>query len=222
MTHDAVFLFDVDETLLDNDRIKIDIEEFLAAEAGTDVAARYWEIYEGLRMELGYADFLGALQKYRVEHIDDAQLLSVALYMLNFPFAQRLFPHALDVIAHVQQWGPAVILSDGDVVFQPLKVQNAGLLAAADDTLIYIHKQQRLDQVERHWPAAHYVMFDDKLHILSDMKQHWGDRVTTVFVRQGHYAMDPAETTKYPPADLTVDRIDEVLNLGRAELLGGR
>lgn len=220
--HDVVFLFDVDETLLDNDRVKVDIEDFFARQAGAERTARYWEIYEGLRLELGYADFLGALQRYRLEHIEDAHLLRVALYMLNVPFADRLFPRALDVLRHVQQWGPAVIVSDGDVVFQPLKVQHSGLLETADDTLIYVHKERRLDLVEQRWPARHYVMFDDKLRIHTSLKQHWGSRVTTVLVRQGHYAMDPAEAIQHPPADLAVDAIEEVLQFALADLVPGR
>lgn len=213
LAHELVILFDVDNTLLDNDRVTGDLRRYLEREVGRERSDRYWSIFEGLRTELGYADYLGALQRYRVECPYDSHLLAVSTYLVNYPFANRLFPNSLDVIEHCQRWGPAVILSDGDVVFQPRKVERSGLFEAVEgNILIYIHKERELADVERRYPAEHYVMVDDKLRILAAMKQIWGARVTTVFPRQGHYALDPAETSKYPPADLTVERIGELLN----------
>ena len=211
--HGVVFLFDVDNTLLDNDRVTGDLRHYLEREVGRERSDRYWEIFEGLRAELGYADYLGALQRYRVECPYDSHLLAVSTYLVNYPFANRLFPNSLDVIEHCRQWGSVVILSDGDVVFQPRKVERSGLFeAVGGNILIYIHKELELADVERRYPAGHYVMVDDKLRILSAMKKIWGSRVTTVFLRQGHYALDPAETSKYSPADITVERIGDLLS----------
>jgi FMN phosphatase YigB (HAD superfamily) len=210
--HEVVFLFDVDNTLLDNDRVTEDLRRHLAREVGPGRAERYWAIFEGLRAELGYADYLGALQRYRVEYPYDTHLLTVSTYLVNYPFANRLFPDSLDVIEHCRRWGPVAILSDGDVVFQPRKVERSGLFEAVErNVLIYIHKELELADVERRLPAAHYVMVDDKLRILAALKRSWGARVTTVFPRQGHYALDPAETAKYPPADVTVGRVGDLL-----------
>ena len=210
--HEVVFLFDVDNTLLDNDRVTEDLRRHLVGEVGAGRAERYWAIFESLRAELGYADYLGALQRYRVECPYDSHLLAVSTYLINYPFANRLFPSSLDVIEHCRRWGPVAILSDGDVVFQPRKVERSGLFEAVErNVLIYIHKELELADVERRLPAEHYVMADDKLRILAALKRSWGGRVTTVFPRQGHYALDPAETAKYPPADLTVERIGDLL-----------
>lgn len=216
---DVVFLFDVDNTLLDNDRVTADLRRYLEREVGRERAERYWAIFESLRAELGYADYLGALQRYRVEHPYDSHLLAVSTYLVNYPFADRLFPNSLDVVAHCRRWGPVVILSDGDVVFQPCKIERSGLFeAVGGNILIYIHKELELDDVERRYPARHYVMVDDKLRILAAMRRSWGSKVTTVFPRQGHYALDPAETAQYPPADVTVERIGDLLDYDMADL----
>jgi FMN phosphatase YigB (HAD superfamily) len=209
----AVFLFDVDNTLLDNDRVTADLKRHLEREVGPERAARYWTIFEQLRTELGYADYLGALQRYRSEHPHDPRLLTVSHFLVNYPFANRLFPNALDVVEYVKQWGPAVILSDGDVVFQPRKVDRSGLFEAVDGrVLIYVHKERELDDVEARYPSEHYVVVDDKLRILTAIKKAWGLRVTTVFPRQGHYAHDPKILSSYPPADVSLERIGEFLN----------
>ena len=214
MRHEVVFLFDVDNTLLDNDRVSADLKRHLQNKVGTERQARYWSLFEQLREELGYADYLGALQRYRVENPRDPNLLTVSRFLLDYPFANRLFPNALDVVEHVKQWGPAVILSDGDVVFQPRKVDRAGLLEAVDgNALIYIHKELELDDVEQRYPAEHYVLMDDKLRILTAVKNAWRGRVTTVFPRQGHYALDPKVLCKYPPADVTIERIGDLLDI---------
>ena len=208
-----VFLFDVDNTLLDNDRVTADLRRHLEGEVGPARAKRYWAIFERLRTELGYADYLGALQRYRTEYPHDFRLLTVSRFLINYPFANRLFPNSLDVIEHVKQWGRAAILSDGDVVFQPHKVDGSGLFEAVDGrVLIYVHKEQELADVERHFPARHYVLVDDKVRILAAVKKIWGTRVTTVFVRQGHYALDAVAVAKYPAADVTVERIGDLLN----------
>lgn len=211
--HRVVFLLDVDNTLLDNDRIISDLRRHLEREVGHEQNERYWTIFEELRGELGYADYLGALQRYRIEHPYDTHLLTVSTYLVNYPFANRLFPNAIDVVEHCQQWGPVVILSDGDVVFQPRKVERSGLIEAVEkNALIYIHKELELADVERRYPAEHYVMVDDKVRILAAMKQAWGQRLTTVFPRQGHYAHDPVELAKYPSADISIERIGDLLN----------
>jgi FMN phosphatase YigB (HAD superfamily) len=222
MTHEVVFLLDVDNTLLDNDQVSADLKHHLEKSVGADRQARYWALFEQLRAELGYADYLGALQRYRVEHPRDPKLLAVSHFLLNYPFPKRLFPSALNVIRHLKQWGPAVILSDGDVVFQPHKVERSGLLQAVDgNALIYIHKELELDDVERLYPAHHYVLVDDKLRILTAVKQAWGARVTTVFPRQGHYARDPDTLARYPHPDRAIEQIGDLLAVDLPGLRGG-
>jgi len=216
----VVFLFDVDNTLLENDRVAADLQRHLASQVGAKGAQEYWRIFEQLRTELGYADYLGALQRYRNKHPRAQQLLCMSDFLIDYPFAERLFPDALKAIEHVQQWGPAVILSDGDVVFQPLKVTRSGLSDAVfGRVLIYVHKEQELDDVEQRYPAEHYVLVDDKLRILTSVKKLWGSRVTTIFVRQGHYATDPKILASYPPADVSIGRIGDLLQYSLPELL---
>lgn len=211
---DTVFLLDVDNTLLDNDAVIADLRRHLVEAFGPDCDQRYWEIFEQLRAELGYADYLGALQRYRVEHPRETHVLKISLFLLHYPFAGRVYPGAIDAIRALRARGRTVILSDGDVVFQPRKIERSGLWeAVAGEVLVYIHKEQMLDDVERRYPAARYVMVDDKLRILTSMKQVWGSRLTTVFVRQGHYAHDPEHLAGFPPADVSVDRIGELVNL---------
>jgi hypothetical protein len=218
--HDIVFLLDVDNTLLDNDGVASDLRNHLTQAFGADRQQRYWALFEELRQQLGYADYLGALQRYRVENPRDPQLLKVSSYLVDYPFADRLYPSALKVIDRLNGWGPTVILSDGDVVFQPRKVERSGLFEAVGcRVLIYIHKEQELVDVEQRYPARHYVLVDDKVRILSAVKAAWGKRVTTVFPRQGHYALDAAEVAKYPPADVTVERVGDLLHLERAALV---
>ena len=208
----CVFLLDVDNTLLDNDRIAQDLKDHLERSFSIEACARYWTIFEELRRELGYADFLGALQRYRLEHQHEPRLLRMSSFLIDYPFADRLYPRALEVITHLESMGTVVILSDGDAVFQPRKVERSGLWAAVRErVLIYIHKEQMLDDVEEHYPAEHYVFVDDKIRLLTAVKQIWGSRVTTIFVRQGHYAHDPAVVNSYPPADKTVARIADLL-----------
>jgi FMN phosphatase YigB (HAD superfamily) len=207
----VVFLLDVDNTLLDNDSIARDLRQHLTLAFGEASQDRYWQIFEQLRAELGYADYLGALQRFRLEHPLDPQMLGMSLFLVDYPFATRLYPGALDAIAHLNRLGTPVILSDGDAVFQPRKIDRSGLWTAVDGrVLIYVHKEQMLDDVERRFPAAHYVMIDDKVRLLVAIKKIWKSRVTTVFVRQGHYALDPSVIAAYPAADISLDRIADV------------
>src|SRR6267154_3491353 len=207
-----VFLVDVDNTLLDNDRIQNDLKRHLEREFGAASRDRYWAILEQLFTDLGYRDYLGALQRYRVEHPKDIHLLSMSLYLVDYPFANRLYPGALDVLERFRGWARTVILSDGDVVFQPRKVERSGIFEAVEgNVLIYIHKEESLDDIERRYPADHYVLVDDKLRILTTVKKAWGARVTTVFPRQGEFALDPAALASYPAADVAVERISDLL-----------
>jgi len=216
----VIFLFDVDNTLLDNEKVAADLQRHLASEVSLEGAREYWGIFEQLRTELGYADYLGALQRYRAKHPHAQQLLRMSDFLIDYPFAERLFPEALKVLEHVQQWGPAVILSDGDPVFQPLKVSRSGLTnAVSGRVLIYVHKEQELEDVEQRYPAEHYVLVDDKLRILAAAKKFWGSRVTTIFVRQGHYSIDPKILASYPPADISIGRIEDLLQYQLPEFL---
>lgn len=207
-----VFLLDVDNTLLDNDQIIAELKQHLLRFFGDEHQQRYWIIFEKLRAELGYADYLGALQRYRAENPSDPNFMKLAFFLLDYPFLKRLVPGALEVLKHLSQWGPTVILTDGDVIFQPHKVRQSGLYHAVNGrVLIYIHKEQQLDDVEARYPAEHYVLIDDKLRILSAVKHLWGSRLTTILPRQGHYAHDPAIMSAYPPADITIERLSDML-----------
>ena len=218
-----VFLVDVDNTLLDNDRIQNDIKRHLDREFGIPCRERYWAILEQLFTELGYRDYLGALQRYRVEHPQDIHLLSMSSFLVDYPFANRLYPGSLDVLEKFRSWGPTVVLSDGDVVFQPRKVERSGIAEAVDGhVLIYIHKEESLDDVERRYPAKHYVLVDDKLRILTAVKKIWRERVTTIFPRQGQYAHDANVIAACPPADFTVERIGDLLNYELSALFAGK
>lgn len=218
----VVFLFDVDNTLLDNDRVTSDLRRHLTATFGAESQERYWAIFEELRRQLGYADYLGALQRYRLENPHDPRFVQVAFFLLDYPFANRLFPGSLDVIEHCAGSGQTVILSDGDVIFQPRKVDRSGLYEAVDGrVLIYIHKEQELTEVEKLFPARHYVLIDDKLRILTAVKSFWKERVTTVFPKQGHYARDPEILAEYPAADISVERIGDLAEYDWRSVLGG-
>jgi FMN phosphatase YigB (HAD superfamily) len=207
-----VFLLDVDNTLLDNDRIAEDLDRELALRLGDPGKRRYWAIFEALRVELGYADYLGALQRYRIEHPRDPQLVAVSSFLIDYPVEDRLFPKTLEVLEHLASLGSTVILSDGDMVFQPHKIERSGLRAAVDGrVLVYIHKERELDDVEARYPAEHYVLIDDKVRILAAVKQIWNDRLTTVFPRQGHYARDP-DLVANPAPDICIEQIADLLD----------
>jgi FMN phosphatase YigB (HAD superfamily) len=208
-----VFLFDVDNTLLDNDHIVADLMRHLEREIGRQRQQRYWTFFEQLRNELGYADYLGALQRYRLEYPRDSHILAVSHFLIDYPFANRLFPNSLDAVEHVRRFGDPAIVSDGDVVFQPLKIRRSGLMDTFDSrVLIYIHKERELDDIAERYPADHYVLIDDKVRILAAVKQAWKSRVTTVFPRQGHYATDEKEVAKYPAPDVAIERVAMLLN----------
>ncbi len=208
----VVFFFDVDNTLLNNDKVTADLERYLR-QFGKGAYDRYRELFEELREEIGYADYLGTLQRYRLEKMHDGRLLRMSSYLVDYPFANRLYPGSLDAIEHVRQWGKPVVLSDGDAVFQPRKIERSGIFEAVHRcVIILIHKEQGLDYVEKVHPADHYVMIDDKLRILTAMKEIWGDRLTTVWPRQGHYAMEPGVEDRYPKPDITIERISDLLD----------
>lgn len=217
--HPLVFLVDVDNTLVDNDGIQQDLKDHLERTYGVAARDRYWRILEDLMVELGYRDYIGALQNFRVEHPREIELLAMSSYLMDYPFAERVYPNALEVLKRLRSLAPTVILSDGDVVFQPRKVERAGLAKVADgDVLIYIHKEEALEDVERRFPAEHYVLVDDKLRILDAVKQVWGKRVTTVLPRQGQYAHDAKVLSALPPADITIERIGDLLDYDLARL----
>ncbi|HEY5220055.1 MAG TPA: hypothetical protein VIJ16_09605 [Gemmatimonadaceae bacterium] len=219
--HDVVFLLDCDNTLFDNDHLEKDLGDHLMREYGAAEQARYWKLLEQLRSEFGFADYLGALQRSRRHDVSDSRLFMTASLLLEYPFASRLYPGALDVIAHLNALGQTVILSDGDVVFQPRKIQGAGLWNAVEGrVMIPIHKERSLDSVAMRYPARHYVMIDDKLRVLSEIKTIWSDRVTTVFPRQGHYAFDPANIHAYSAADLTIEHIGDLVTFDLLDMLG--
>jgi len=208
---EAVYLFDVDNTLLDNDAVAADLRRHLTEQFGEDPQQRYWDAFEELRVELGYADYLGALQRFRVAYPHDTHLLAMSDWLIDYPFAERVYPGALAAVERVRARGRAVILSDGDVVFQPRKIRRSGLWDAfRGDVLVYIHKEQELEDVERRYPAERYVLVDDKVRILSAVKDVWGQRVTTVFPRQGHYANDAKEVARYPAPDVTIEHIGDL------------
>ena len=218
----VVFLLDVDNTLLDNDRIVDDLKRLLTQEGGPERAERYWAIFEEHRRALGYADYLGTLQHYRLEDPRDPHLLAIASFLLNYPFRDRMYPGAFAVLEHLGAWGPTVLLTDGDVVFQPLKIERSGLFDALEGrVLLYVHKEQELDDIERRYPADHYMLIDDKVRILTAMKQAWGDRLTSIFPRQGHYAHAP-EVGAYPAPDVTIERISDLLDYDLPALLPAR
>ena len=219
MPNDVVFLFDCDNTLLDNDQVQADLRTYLDNQFGSEARDRYWQILEQLRTELGYVDYLGALQRYRLEVPSDTRLLEISTFLINYPFDQRLYANALQVLAHCRKWGDTVILSDGDVVFQPHKIQRSGLWKAVEGrVLIYIHKELMLADMQQHYPARHYVMVDDKLRILTNMKESLRDRLTTIFPRQGHYALDVNNIARYPAADVSVERIGDLAQLDFSKL----
>ncbi len=216
-----VFFLDCDNTLLDNDRVTEDLRAHLTREFGAENCERYWAIFEALRVELGYADYLGALQRYRRDTVSDPRLLQMSSFLIDYPFADRLYPRALEAVRHLDTVGTTVVLTDGDVVFQPRKIQRSGLWdAVGGRVLIYVHKEQVLDAIAKRYPARRYVVVDDKLRLLARIKEVWGDRVTTIFPRQGHYALDPHNLATYPAADLTVERIGDLIDVDLAARLG--
>ena len=212
------FLFDVDNTLLDNDQVTKDLHKYLTREVGHVRAGRYWKHFEDRRNSLGYADYLGALQSYRREYPHDTHLLKLSRFLIEYDFRERLFPDALKVLKYMWKHGKVALVSDGDVVFQPRKVECCGLMQAVKgNVLIYVHKERELSNIAKRLPASHYVVIDDKIRILTAIKRIWKRRVTTVFVRQGHYALDKRLLAKYPPADVTIDRIGDLMKCDKSK-----
>lgn len=223
MISDIVFFFDVDNTLLDNDRFQQELREHLRISCGDESCERYWSAFDALRSGLGYVDYIGAVQRCRVEEPHDPRMLRVGDWILDYPFADLLYPGALDAVRHLGQWGRTVILSDGDAVFQPRKIERSGLRRAFDDNvLIYIHKEKEVDDIARCYPARHNVLIDDKLAILDAVKDVWGDKVTTIFPKQGHYALDAAAHANLRAADLTIDAIGDLTKVDRSWLSAAR
>ena len=211
-THQVIFLFDVDNTLLDNDRMKGDLSAHVEAVFGKKADEQLWALYEEERAKHGYADFLGTLEKFRLAHLEDPRVLRFSNWVMDYPFIERLYPDALGAVRHVRQWGLPVILTDGDGVFQPHKLERAGLLDAfGGHVLNYVHKEEELESVRQAYPAEHYVLIDDKLSLLDAVKKAWGDRVTTIFPRQGHYANDAKTLTSFPPADIEIACIADLM-----------
>lgn len=218
LTDSLVFLLDVDNTLLDNDRFGADLGRRLEQAFGAQARQRYWEIFEELRERVGFADYLGSLQALRTGLDDDPHLLQMSEYLLEYPFEDLLFPQALSVIDHLRGFGRPVVLSDGDVVFQPRKVRHAGIWDAVNGAvLIYVHKERALDHVRQRYPASHYVMIDDKPNLLAKMKSMLGDKLTTLFVRQGHYALAAESNGVQPPPDRVIERIGDLTNLNPSD-----
>jgi FMN phosphatase YigB (HAD superfamily) len=218
-----VFLVDVDNTLMESDRFETELKQHMEQEFGTQCRDRYWAIQEQLFNELGYRDYLGALQRFRVEHPYDAHLVTAANFIIDYPFANRLYPGALDVLDRFRQWGRTVILTDGDMVFQPRKIQRSGIFKTVEGhVLIYVHKEEALKDVEQRYPADHYVLVDDKLRILTAVKKVWANRVTTVFPRQGQFALDPEALATYPIGEITVERISDLLSCDLSDLVVNR
>ena len=218
--HDIVFLFDVDDTLLDNDAVNADLDAHIERVFGVEGRKLYRDLYEAIRSEVHYADYLGAIQRFRVQCGDEVRAQDLGAWLLDYPFAERLYPRALDAIAHVSQFGPAVVLSDGDAVLQPRKISASGIAdAVAGEVLVYVHKETMLDDVERRFPARHYVIVEDKLRVLDALRQHWRERLTTVFVRQGHYAHDPELIAKYPPAQISLEGVGELIQCGAEDFM---
>ena len=220
-TEQIVFLVDVDDTLVENDRIQDDLKAHIEREFGPACRDRFWAIQEELFQELGYRDYLGAFQRFRVEHPYERHLVTAANYLVDYPFDQRLYPGALDVLKKLRGWGRTVILTDGDVVFQPRKVERSGIFKAVEGhVLIYVHKEEALADVKRRYPAIHYVVVDDKLRILDAIKKAWGKNVTTIFPRQGKFATDPKIQATFPhAADVAIERIGDLINLNLDDLL---
>lgn len=217
---EVVFLLDVDNTLLDNDRFGADLGARLEQSFGEDQRDRYWALFAALREEVSYADYIGALQRFRVGLDDNPDLLQLSSYMLEYPFANRLYPHALEAIAHVGTLGQAVVLTDGDVVFQPRKIQRSGIWDAVQGrVLVCVHKEHAIDAMQRRYPARHYVMVDDKMQLLTQMKHALGRNLTTVFVHQGHYAAQSTRAPTEPLPDLEIERIGDLLDHDLSDFL---
>ena len=218
-----IFLVDVDDTLLNGDCIQTDFKQHMEREFGIQCRDRYWVIQEELFNELGYRDYLEALQRFRLEYPYEPHLVTAANFFVDYPFANRLYPGALNVLEHFRKWSKTVILTDGDMVLQPRKIQQSGIFEMVEgNVLVYVHKEEALEDIKRRYPAEHYVLVDDKLRILTAFKKAWANHVTTVFPKQGEFALDPQVLSSYPAADIAVDQISDLLSYSLSDLLRGR
>ncbi len=220
-----VFLIDVDNTLIDNDAVKKDLDEHITVELGPALAARFWEIYEQARKERETVDIPLALSRLRTQtslaDMDEQTYLHVHSIFDNYPFFERLYPGTLETLHYLRTLGLTVIVSDGDRFFQAEKIFASNLAEAVEGrVLIYIHKQQHLDEIVRQYPADHYVMIDDKPEILADTKELWGKRVTTAFVQQGKYAAEQKPPNFAP--DISVLHIADLRNYSATQFLQGQ
>jgi FMN phosphatase YigB (HAD superfamily) len=215
----VVYLIDVDNTLLDNDRFGAALGDHLDLTFGAAERGRYWTVFSERRARLGFADYLGSLEVFRDGLEDHPRLLHLAEFLLEYPFAELLYPDALATLAHLSTSGTPVLLSDGDIVFQPRKIRRAGLWdAVAGRVLVYLHKETMMDRVQHLFPAQHYLVVDDKPNLLAAMKAALGARITTVFVRQGHYAHDVQAQTQMSSPDRTIERIGDLMSLNPSDL----
>ena len=204
----VAFLLDVDNTLINNDKVKTDLEERVVRYAGPDTAPVFWQVYEQVRRELDYVDLPLTLNRFRAESPEVERFAELSAAVLFYPFEECLYPRTLEVIEHLREIGTVAIVSDGDPVFQPAKIARAGLAAAVDDrVLIYVHKEQQLDDVRRRIPAGRYVIVDDKPNILVAVKRELGDRAVAIHVRQGRYARETGEWH----ADIEIDSIADLM-----------
>jgi FMN phosphatase YigB (HAD superfamily) len=209
----VTFLLDVDNTLLDNDRFAADLGDRLEQAFGASERERYWAIFGRLREQLGLADYLGSLQAFRTGLDDHPDLLAMSEFLLEYPFAARLFPRALEAVAYLNTLGRPVVLSDGDIVFQPRKIQRSGIWdAVGGRVMIYVHKERVLDHMQQRYPATHYVMVDDKPNLLAAMKSILKGKLTTVFVRQGHYGLAAESNSVDPAPDMVIERIGDLID----------
>lgn len=214
----VAFLFDVDNTLLDNDRVRAELAETIERIVGPERGEAFWESYEQVRRDRDYVDYPNTIARFGRAFPDEVGYPDVADAILGYPYRAAVFPGAHDVLRQAQRVGPVAILTDGDPVYQPAKVARAGLTEAIDGpVLVFDHKEQHLAEVERRVPAERYVMVDDKPRILAAMSDRLGERMSTLHVCQGRYA-HAAEHDEFPDADRTVDAIAELLDVDLASV----
>jgi len=216
-----VFWLDVDNTLVANDDVKDDLDMHLQVEVGPQLAERFWALYEEVRKEESLVDIPLALDRFReqtsIAEMDDLTYQHVRSIFNNYPFPKALYPYALETVQHLNTLGTTVIVSDGDPIFQSEKILSSNLAEAVEGrVLLYIHKQEHIQETMKAYPGDHYVAVDDKPDILLDTKNLLGDRVTIVFVRQGKYAKQLPE---HFSADITVDHIGDLRTYSAGQFL---
>jgi len=217
--HELVFLFDVDNTLLDNDRSKADMQTGLLEILGEQGAKRFWELYEEVRAELDVVSYPQTLERFARSWEDKVIARRAADLIDNWPYRDYVYPGSFPALEHITRMGEVAILSDGDDDYQARKIANAGLTKAVGgpaDVLIYVHKEEQFADVMRRLPGEHYVLVEDKERILANAKGILGDMLTTVWVKQGHYAHDPKQYRK-PDPDITLESIGELCGLSKED-----